>query len=374
MPDDLAAPEAAEGGGGARALVSQATTLLVEGRDPHAFSEVLSALGSAMDASRAAIVAASPSPTGQGLRMEVRHQWVRAGTPRLSPVASGWLPYFPRWARELAAGRLIKGATADFPADEREILERDGVRALAAVPVITGDRWYGHISVDTTVGARTWTVADIELLLAVAEAVGRGIELRAQAAATARRNSAWRGAERAARILREAPAWRTALPEALEALRAGTGARGAWVYEVREGSDRTAYLLAEARAPGSEPASPLGRQVSVDPAAGARFARGETVVGGSAEPASDARAGSPGDAWIESAFARLGIRSWVIAPALPFPGQVDAPAGGVGLDSERPRDWGDGGREAVEAVAAVIAECLGAQRQDDARRPPAGGS
>lgn len=346
---------------GRRAVMARAETLLVEGRDPHGFGEVLADLGSALGATRAAIVAAHASADGGVPRMEVRHQWLRTGTARLNPAITGWLPYFPRWARELAAGQPVHGLVVDAPTDERGPLEADGVQAFAAVPVIVADRWYGHLSIDATDGARSWTADDLELLAAVGAMVGRGIELRAADAVAARQAAIRRSAADAARILRAAPEWRAALSGVLELLRHATRSRSAWIYEAAAADAAAAHaararLVAEVVAPGALPATPRGREVRVDELAMRQLARGEVLAwaGGPDSPPAEPALAHDGSS-LAGSLAWLGVASWLLVPVVPHPGVVGAV---IGLDGEHPRGWDDGEREALALVASVMEDRL----------------
>jgi hypothetical protein len=346
-------------------LVERASEILVDGRGSHAFGEVLAMAGEGLHVTRAAIIAAHPAQADNGPRMEVRHQWLRPGIARLSPASTGWLPYFPRWARELGAGRVLQGPVTDFPPDERWALEADGVQAIAVVPIVVGDRWYGHLSVDDTQRGRLWSTADIDLLASLAEAIGRGIGLRAAEAAAGRRAAAREAADAAADVISGASTWRTALPAALELLRAATRARSAWAYEMTARDD-AARLIAEALAPGALPATIRGRRLKISEKAISRFVRGETLIGGTATTSDAGAAGgavlADGD-WLDSSLRWLGVSTWIAAPAIPYPDRPDAPGVGVGMDSEQPRGWDDGEREALELVAAAITERMRADLQ-----------
>jgi signal transduction histidine kinase len=126
--------------------------------------------------SRAYIFQNHANPAG-ALLASLRHEWQAPGQTRKSDDPA-WLnlPYraggFERWMLTLSAGRTLDGLVRDFPATERERLERQEVLSLAVVPIISGGEWWGWLGFDDCQEERIWSGAEIEALRSVAGALG----------------------------------------------------------------------------------------------------------------------------------------------------------------------------------------------------------
>jgi len=83
---------------------------------------------------------------------------------------------FERWQKILSAGEPISGEVASFPADEKEILESQGILSILLLPIKVNGIWYGFIGFDDTIRLRNWRTEDIQLLVTASEMIGSYIE------------------------------------------------------------------------------------------------------------------------------------------------------------------------------------------------------
>jgi PAS domain S-box-containing protein len=141
--------------------------------------DVLERLGTAAEASHAYVFQNARSPDG-GLTASGRCEWV-APVPGSAP-AQGFdrdLPYrkgFERWERTLKAGDAIHGVTRSFPDPERRrLLDRQGILAMAVMPITVGDEWWGFIGFDHRAHERLWQQAEIDALSVAATTLGAAI-------------------------------------------------------------------------------------------------------------------------------------------------------------------------------------------------------
>ncbi len=140
-----------------------------------ALPEVLRRMGEASGAGRVVLV---ERVTGEdGSHMRPRSEWDRVGVAALAigPDPIG-LRYFPRWERELSAGRLVTGHTQDMPDDERVLLEADRVGSIVVTPITVGGRWWGHVGYDDAHSERVWTGPELDALRAAAGIIGAAVE------------------------------------------------------------------------------------------------------------------------------------------------------------------------------------------------------
>jgi PAS domain S-box-containing protein len=79
---------------------------------------------------------------------------------------------FDRWREAFLAGKPVWGHVADFPVQERDILDSQGILSLLVLPVFTGSQWGGFIGFDETRTHRTWQEAEVALLGTAAVLVG----------------------------------------------------------------------------------------------------------------------------------------------------------------------------------------------------------
>jgi hypothetical protein len=274
--------------------------------------------------------------------MEVRHQWAAPGIARMQPSSTGWPRYPDRWHAELERGTTIAGPSRTFPAAERTVVEAAGCHAIMLVPVVVGDRWYGHLEIGDTAAERTWTPQELEALRAAAGIVGSGIAHRQALASLARRSAILSAVGGATSLLLEASNWRAALPRVLDNLRTATRARSAWAYGPDPGRPgKRVTLLYEVLAPGARPAGGHTRILELSPEAAALLAQGHHVHD---------RLPAAGPNPLQEALLLRGVASWVMVPMDLGSGAI----GLVGLDTELPRPWVEGEVEGLHVLAGAL--------------------
>lgn len=77
-----------------------------------------------------------------------------------------------RWREIFQSDRPIVGLAADFPEQERAILEQRGVQAILVLPIWVEGQWQGLISFDDRRTQRQWSENDILLLRTAGEMIG----------------------------------------------------------------------------------------------------------------------------------------------------------------------------------------------------------
>jgi len=98
-----------------------------------------------------------------------------AGSPRFQgfPVrASG----FQRWLVTLGQGQPINGLVADFPAEERAVLEPEGITAILALPLTVDGTLEGFIGFDQRGTTHAWDASLVDLLRAAAADLSQALK------------------------------------------------------------------------------------------------------------------------------------------------------------------------------------------------------
>ena len=154
-------------------------------------NEVLQHLGQATRVSRVYIFENRFNEEGT-LFASQRFEWVAAGTvPQIDNPDLQNIPMleagFSRWLELLSQGQLVYGQVADFPADERALLEPQEILSLVVVPVFVEKFWWGFIGFDSCKVAREWRAPERDALLTAANLLGEAIQ-NAQADEILRKN------------------------------------------------------------------------------------------------------------------------------------------------------------------------------------------
>ncbi len=118
----------------------------------------------------------------QSIACALQSEWVAPhwqsnnGVPD-SVAASPTFHTLPRrWMERLRQGYVVYGDTREFPASERALLEQQGVRSLAIVPIFVEQGWWGGIGFEDHVIERSWSLVETEAMQAAANIIGAVVE------------------------------------------------------------------------------------------------------------------------------------------------------------------------------------------------------
>lgn len=148
-------------------------------RGAGAIPEVLAHLGQATRTSRVYVF--ETRGEASDMRVSQTHEWVAEGiqpqvdNPELQDVPLEGAG-FGRWAAILSAAGVVEGPVRTFPPEERELLESQGIRSLAVVPIFAGDDWWGFIGFDDCWSERSWSSAELGALRAAAGTLGAAVD------------------------------------------------------------------------------------------------------------------------------------------------------------------------------------------------------
>jgi PAS domain S-box-containing protein len=139
--------------------------------------DLLDPLGKATACSRLAAFERVRNTEGVTLRFDLRAQWVDDDTPAIGeqPTLSSALlaqSGFGRWRESMLRGETIVSVVASLPERERVVLEAQGIRSVAVVPIFVGAEWWGFLRLDDCKVAREWTAAELSALDAAARILG----------------------------------------------------------------------------------------------------------------------------------------------------------------------------------------------------------
>jgi signal transduction histidine kinase/CheY-like chemotaxis protein len=150
-----------------------------------AMPEVLTVLGQATAVSRVYVF--DRVDASDDTRVRQRFEWCAAGvTPQIDNVELQDLDLaavgFGRWVHELRAGRPVLGDVADFPADERPLLESQSICSMLVQPIFAGSVWWGFIGFDACDTRRAWHALELDTLRVAARVCGMALALEVREA------------------------------------------------------------------------------------------------------------------------------------------------------------------------------------------------
>jgi PAS domain S-box-containing protein len=142
--------------------------------------EVLARLGESAGASRA-YVFENDSDRAAGVRSSQRFEWTAPGweSQQDNPAMQALCLHeagLTRWAEVLAAGGIVRGRTASFPASEHALLASQDVLSLVVVPIFADGEWWGFIGFDDCGREREWRDAEVGALRTAAGLFGAAVE------------------------------------------------------------------------------------------------------------------------------------------------------------------------------------------------------
>ena len=299
-------------------------------------------IGSASGAGRVVLIERIEGDDGSHMRR--RAEWDAEGVlPLAVPDDPRGLRYFRRWERELSAGHLVAGHLRELPAEERVLLEADGVGSIVVTPITVAAG--GGATSATTTPTRSATGPDRSSTRCAPppESSARRSGRPRSAGRSIDATASWRPLRAAAPLLVATNRIEDGLSPLLEI--DARGRRGALRVGV---PDRP-----RGRRP-PHPRADRARRPARD-----RVQRRRPLTGdGVARLLAEGRAQTY-DLFVDpegarEAMRRLGVGSWVFVPVI----VEDRLRGAIGLDSVENRPWTDGEVIALQVAAAAIAAAI----------------
>lgn len=150
-------------------------TLLTDTPNAQAITGALAGIGAAAGVDRAYVFQISTGADGTEYASQ-RYEWTspnvepQLDNPDLQKIplrASG----YGRWLDQFAVYQPIAGSISAFPADEKPLLDAQGILSLLVVPIYIGGTLWGFVGFDDCTDERTWTPADVDLLITISIAL-----------------------------------------------------------------------------------------------------------------------------------------------------------------------------------------------------------
>ncbi|GBC80256.1 hypothetical protein HRbin09_01490 [bacterium HR09] len=145
--------------------------------------ETLGLLGEATGVDRVYVFSVHPHPESGVPACSQLWEWCRSGVePQIDNPALQNLEIekagFGRWVVELSAGRPMVGLVAEFPQEERPLLQAQGIQSILVAPIFRADQLWGFVGFDSVREARLWQAQEQEVLQTVAAALGEQLAQR----------------------------------------------------------------------------------------------------------------------------------------------------------------------------------------------------
>ncbi|MGE5152535.1 MAG: EAL domain-containing protein, partial [Bdellovibrio bacteriovorus] len=140
---------------------------------------VLGAVARRMDVEHACVFTLG----GDGRELHATHIWgLLEGPCQLADASPMPEDQLPRWMETLRHGEDIRiGDVTELPeawSQDREVLTQIGVRAVASVPLRTGERLGGFVAVEVESGPRDWRESELRALRLLGDLFGAAFERR----------------------------------------------------------------------------------------------------------------------------------------------------------------------------------------------------
>ncbi|MBU8910115.1 MAG: PAS domain S-box protein [Desulfobacterales bacterium] len=158
--------------------LNNSSQLLLIPSDKPPFQEIVNLIGPPSSASRVYIFINHHSSDGNLLTSH-KAEWCAKGiTPEINNPVLQNMSYdalVPRLKETLQQGDFYKGCVADFPDNEREILEPQGIISILIIPIMLDDEFVGFMGFDNCVSEYEWDSVDQTFLGTAAVGVGQAI-------------------------------------------------------------------------------------------------------------------------------------------------------------------------------------------------------
>ncbi|MEP0891590.1 PAS domain S-box protein [Leptolyngbya sp. NM2-A1] len=158
------------------------------------YPQALALLGQVSSASRVYIFENHYNGRGQRCMTQTQ-EWCAPGIePHLGNPALRELPYsqLPRLESRLASGRIYTGLPGEFPTDEQQVFQGQGILAILLLPLLVNDQFFGFLGFDNCVEAKLWEPAELDLLRAGAAALSLALERQGAIAAVRQSEARYR--------------------------------------------------------------------------------------------------------------------------------------------------------------------------------------
>ncbi len=142
------------------------------------FERILPRLGQISGASRVSVFEIRKTSDGNSFickKVEWCAKGISQGTVFLPEQSFLWIPLLSRWADRLKQNQTVSGVVKDFPENERQILEPDGVLSILIFPLMAGGKWYGFLRFDDCLCEKEWGVTEESPLRSAAAAISLAI-------------------------------------------------------------------------------------------------------------------------------------------------------------------------------------------------------
>jgi diguanylate cyclase (GGDEF)-like protein/PAS domain S-box-containing protein len=144
-----------------------------------AMGKALAGLGEAVAADRVYVFENHVDPDSGHLLASQRYEWVGEGIePQLDNPEMQNMAYersIPNWLGTLTSGEAVHGLVEDMPAEERALLEPQGILSIAVVPIFLDGQFWGQIGFDDCTRRHPWSRAEIDALEIAAATIGSAI-------------------------------------------------------------------------------------------------------------------------------------------------------------------------------------------------------
>jgi len=151
-------------------------TLISNQNFDDAVNEVLDIIGKATGHDRTYICEIRQGISNDNFSANQRFEKIKADNISLSTDQNdhniALKQILPKWHSILNNGETIKGNVRDFPPEERNILEKQGIASLIAIPVFVEEICWGFIGLDDCIETGLWDDNELSILQNTASALG----------------------------------------------------------------------------------------------------------------------------------------------------------------------------------------------------------
>jgi two-component sensor histidine kinase len=158
-----------------KAVAKVSTILLTAQSEKEALQEALTLLQNVSEVSRIYIFENFNDPE-DGLCMRQTYEICASDvSPEIDTPELQYVVYndgFSRWRELLSSGKAVWGNVKDFPEEERNVLEPQGIVSMLVLPLVIRGEWRGLVGFDDTHSPYRWSGSELMLLKTASDLIG----------------------------------------------------------------------------------------------------------------------------------------------------------------------------------------------------------